>query len=278
VPRGGFGAISRTLQDAGVVESARALDVGETLTFWQGRVRAAEFSFPAGASLEQVLLILRHGRPVQHLLTVPEGVVASRVAQILAAAPGLAGDIVLPAEGGFLPESYAYERGASTESVVQRAAVAMAREVDRAWETRSADMTLPTKRDLVILASLVERETHLGVERPLVAAVFLNRLRLGMRLQSDPTVVYAVSGGGSELSHGLRRDELAMGSPYNTYVLAGLPAGPICNPGAASIEAAAHPARSDALYFVADGTGGHAFARSLEEHVKNVARFRQMGR
>ncbi len=278
VPRGGFGAISRTLQDAGVVESARALDVGEALTFWQGRVRAAEFSFPAGASLEQVLLILRHGRPVQHLLTVPEGVVASRVAQILAAAPGLAGDIVLPAEGGFLPESYAYERGASTESVVQRAAVAMAREVDRAWETRSADMTLPTKRDLVILASLVERETHLGVERPLVAAVFLNRLRLGMRLQSDPTVVYAVSGGGSELSHGLRRDELAMGSPYNTYVLAGLPAGPICNPGMASIEAAAHPARSDALYFVADGTGGHAFARSLEEHVKNVARFRQMGR
>ncbi len=278
VPRGGFGAISRTLQQAGVVESARALEVGGALTFWQGPVRAAEFSFPAGASLERVLVILRHGKPVQHLVTVPEGVVASRVGQILAAAPGLSGDIVLPAEGYFLPESYAYERGASTDSVLQRAALAMAREVDRAWDTRSADMTLPTKRDLVILASLVERETHLAVERPLVAAVFLNRLRLGMRLQSDPTVVYAVSGGGSELPHGLRRDELAMGSPYNTYVVAGLPAGPICNPGAAAIEAAAHPARSDALYFVADGSGGHAFARSLGEHAKNVARARQTGR
>jgi UPF0755 protein len=278
VPRGGLEEVAVTLRDAGVVASAWQLRAFGALTNWQGAARAGEFSFPARASLERVLLILRHGRPVQHLVTVPEGSCSARIGQILASIPGLFGDVSLPEEGDFLPESYAFQRGIRVEAILRRARVAMMATLDRAWANRLPDLPLRNRRDLLVLASLVERETHVASERALVAAVFFNRLRLGMRLQSDPTVVYAASGGVGELQHGLRRDELALESPYNTYLVAGLPAGPICNPGAASIEAASRPGQSDALYFVADGTGGHVFARSLEAHSRNVSRYRSLPR
>ncbi len=278
VPRGPFGNVAATLRLAGVVERVWALRGFEAATRWQGPVHAAELSFPAGASIERVLQILRHGRPVQHLLTVPEGVTSARVARVLAEAHGLSGEIVVPEEGGFLPESYAYQLGDRAGAMLVRGRTAMQDFAGRAWRERAVGLPLRSEHELVVLASLVERETHLPDERPKVAAVFLNRLRAGMRLQADPSVAYAAGGGADELGHGLRHDELDWLTPYNTYLQAGLPGGPICDPGAAAMLAAAHPAATDALYFVADGSGGHVFARSLEEHRLNVARYRALTR
>ncbi len=278
VPRGSFAGVAAALQQGGVVESAWALRAFEAATRWQGQVHAAELAFPAGASIERVLLILRHERPVQHLLTVPEGVTSARVARVMVEAHGLSGEIVVPEEGGFLPESYAYQLGDSAGALLMRGQRAMETAVARAWRERAAGLPLRSVRELVILASLVERETHLPGERAMVAAVFLNRLRAGMRLQADPSVAYGAGGGADDLGHGLRRDELDWATPYNTYVLAGLPGGAICDPGSAAILAVAHPAVTDALYFVADGSGGHVFARSLEAHRLNVARYRAQGR
>ena len=278
VPHGPFAGVAVALQQGGVVARGWELQAFEAATRWQGPVHAAELSFPAGASIERVLLVLRRGRPVQHLVTVPEGVTAARVARVVADARGLAGAIVVPAEGGFLPESYAYQLGDSADAVLARGQVAMQAAVARVWRERAAGLPLGSARELVVLASLVERETHLARERAMVAAVFVNRLRAGMRLQADPSVAYAAGGGADELGHGLRRDELAWVGPYNTYAQAGLPGGAICDPGAASLAAAAHPAATDALYFVADGSGGHVFARSLDAHLLNVARYRALGR
>ena len=276
VPRGTFAELAELLHRSGVVGSAWKLRAFAAATRWQGPVHAAEFSFPAGASLERVLLVLRHGRPVQHLVTVPEGVTSARVARVIAEARGLSGAILVPGEGDFLPESYAYQLGDSAGAVLARGAADMATAVARAWRERAADLPLRSEHELVVLASLVERETHLAGERAMVAAVFVNRLRAGMRLQADSSVGYAAAGGADELGHGLRRDELAWATPYNTYVQAGLPEGAICDPGLAAILAAAHPAATDALYFVADGSGGHVFARSLGAHRLNVARYREL--
>ncbi len=278
VPRGAFAGVAAVLRQGGVVGSAWELRVFEVLTRGLGPVHAAELSFPAGASVERVLLVLRHGRPVQHLVTVPEGVTSSRVAWVMAEARGLSGEIVVPDEGSFLPESYAYQLGDDAGAVLARGQVAMTAAVARAWRERSPDLPLHAAHELVVLASLVERETHLPGERAMVAAVFLNRLRAGMRLQADSSVAYAAGGGADDLAHGLRRDELAWATPYNTYVRTGLPEGAICNPGLAAILAAAHPAGTDALYFVADGSGGHVFARSFDAHRSNVARYRALGR
>ena len=278
VPRGPFAGVAAALRTAGVVDLAWELRGFEAATYWQGPARAAEFSFPAGVSIERVLLILRHGRPVEHLVTVPEGVTSARVAQIFSEAGGLSGQIAVPVEGDFLPQSYAYELGDETGAVLRRGRAAMAGLVQLAWRTRAAWLPLRSARELVILASLVERETHLPGERARVAAVFVNRLRLGMRLQADSSTEYGASGGAEALGHGLRHDELVWATPYNTYVNGGLPEGAICNPGEASILASANPAASDALYFVADGLGGHVFARSLDEHLRNVARYRALGR
>lgn len=276
VPHGTSRAVAEALQQAGVLDGTSLFRVFAAVTAWQGPLRSAELSFPAHASVEQVLAVLRTGRPVQHLLTIPEGLTAARLGALVARARGLAGDIELPREGAVLPESYAYAFGATGRSVLSRAERAMDERVMEAWRSRAPDVKLGSPREMLILASLVERETHLPAERAMVARVFLNRLARGMRLQSDPSVVYSESGGDGELPGGLTRDALERVTPYNTYVLPGLPEGPICSPGAASIFAVAHPARSDALYFVADGTGGHVFADSLAEHVRNVQRYRQL--
>ena len=278
VPHGPFAGVAAVLRRSGVIEHGWALRAFEAATRGWGPVHAAELSFPAGASIERVLLILRHGRPVQHLLTVPEGVTSARVALVLEEAHGLIGEIAVPAEGGFLPESYAYQLGDSAGAVLARGELAMEVAVARAWRERAGGLGLRSSHELVVLASLVERETHLPGERAMVAAVFLNRLRAGMRLQADSSVAYGVGGGADNLGHGLRRDELAWATPYNTYVQAGLPEGAICDPGALALLAAAHPAATDALYFVADGSGGHVFARSLDAHLLNVARYRALAR
>ena len=278
VPRGGLDRVAEALRDAGVIGSVPLFKAAATLTAWQGRLHSAELVFPRQSSLAGGLVVLRMARPVQHKLTIAEGLTAARIGMLVSRADGLAGEIDLPEEGEVLPQTYLYERGDSVRSVLQRAEGAMRRAIDQAWASRAADAGLRSRQELLIMASLVERETHLPVERALVARVFYNRLAHGMRLQTDPTVVYGQSGGDEDLGRGLTRGDLERDTPYNTYVRAGLPPGPICSPGIASINAAAHPAQSAALYFVADGTGGHSFADSLDEHVRNVRRYRLLGR
>jgi UPF0755 protein len=221
--------------------------------------------------------VLRTGRPVQHRITIPEGLTAAQVALLLDRTPTLAGETPVPPEGAVLPETYEFELGTSRDALAERASAAMARALAQAWEQREDGLPLTDPQDMLILASMVERETARPEERPLVAAVYLNRLRRGMKLQSDPTVAYAVSGGTGTLERSLTRADLDWPTPYNTYRVTGLPPGPIDSPGLASLRAVAHPAHTDDLYFVADGTGGHAFSRTLDEHNRNVAHWRGLG-
>ena len=278
VPRGGMDQVADALVRDGVVTSPRLLEAAALVTRGDGAIRAGELEFPANASLRQVLQVLRSGKPVQHHVTIPEGLTAVQVAALLDRTPVLEGDPVMPAEGGLLPETYAFERGTTRAALAERAAKAMERTLDRAWAARSPTLPLDTPRAVLILASIVERETAKPEERPRIAAVFLNRLRQGMKLQSDPTVVYGASGGTGVLDHGLTRAELDRNDPYNTYRIAGLPPGPISMPGAAALRAVTQPAQSDELFFVADGTGGHVFARTQDEHLRNVARWREVER
>ena len=278
VPRGGLDQVADTLAQEGIVRSASALRAAAMATRGQGAVHAGELEFPAAASLRQVLAVLRTARPVQHRLTIPEGLTATQVALLIDRAPALEGDPAVPEEGRLLPETYAYERGTPRAALVERGRAAMDRALERNWAARNAGVPLDTPRDALILASIVERETAKPEERPRIAAVFLNRLRRHMKLQSDPTVVYGASGGAGVLEHGLTRAELERPDPYNTYKVNGLPPGPISMPGLGSIRAVTQPADTDDLFFVADGSGGHVFAKTLEEHQRNVARWRGVER
>ena len=278
VPHGGYAELGANLQQQGVVATPLLFRAFALATRGDGPLHAGEFTFPVAASLRQVLAILRTARPVQHRLTIPEGLTAAQVAHLVDGADALTGDTPVPAEGTILPQTYDYERGTSREQLMDRARIAMDRVLDRAWNARSAGLPLASKEEALVLASIVERETAKTDERPLISAVFLNRLRLGMKLQSDPTVIYGASGGLGVLDHPITRSELDRSDPYNTYVIAGLPPGPICMPGQAALQAVTQPATSDALYFVADGTGGHVFARTPDDHLRNVARWRQIER
>jgi UPF0755 protein len=226
--------------------------------------------------MRRVLAMLRAGEVVVRRFTVPEGTSSSQVVALLAEAEGLEGQVVAPpVEGSLLPETYTYVWGDGRSDLIRRMATAMTTLVDELWAAREPDLPLATTRDAVILASIVERETGVADERPRVAAVFLNRLRLGMRLQADPTVAYALWGGNAP-PRPLSLADLQVSSAYNTYMVEGLPPGPIANPGRASLEAVLRPLRSDELFFVADGSGGHAFARTLDEHQRNVVRWRKL--
>ena len=278
IPRGGLDQVADVLAQEGVVRSAFTLRVAALATRGQGAIRAGELEFPAAASLRQVLEVLRTARPVQHRLTIPEGLTAAQVAVLLDRAPALEGNPAVPEEGRLLPETYAYERGTPRATLVERGRIAMDRALERSWAARSPAVPLDAPRDALILASIVERETARPEERPRVAAVFLNRLRHRMKLQSDPTVVYGASGGTGVLERGLTKADLERADPYNTYRIAGLPPGPISMPGLASLRAVMQPANTDDLFFVADGSGGHAFARTAEEHQRNVAHWREVER
>jgi len=214
---------------------------------------------------------------VQRRLTIAEGLTARQITRLLEGTEGLTGETPPIAEGALLPETYAFTLGDSRASVVRRAAAAMEQAVAEAWAARAPDLPLASPRDAVILASIIERETGVAEERGLVAGVFVNRLRRGMMLQSDPTVAYG-AGQGMPLDRPLTRADLNEDHPYNTYRIRGLPPGPIAAPGRESLRAATQPETTDYLYFVADGTGGHAFGRTLEEHNRNVARWRALRR
>ena len=274
VPRGGLADVAAALRQHGVLDRPLLFRVFAAATMARGPLHAGELPFPPGASLGEVLAVLRTARPVQHRLTIPEGLTAAQVAELIDSADTLTGNAPVPVEGSILPETYSYERDTAREQIIDRARAAMDRALDKAWEQRSANLGLSSKGEVLVLASMIERETAKPEERPLVAAVFLNRLKLGMRLQSDATVVYAASGGTGALDHAITRAELDQDGPYNTYRIAGLPPGPICMPGQASLRAATQPAASDVLYFVADGSGGHVFAHTQDDHLRNVARWR----
>ncbi len=274
IPHGGLDILADTLARAGVIRTPRFFKAAALATEADGPLHAGELIFPATASLATVLDTLRFGRPIQHLVTIPEGLTAAQISTILAHADGLTGDLTVPPEGSILPDTYAYTRGTQRSAIITRARQAMDRTLAADWASRSAGLPLRNQHEALILASIVEREAKLPPERAMIARVFLNRLADHMRLQADPTALYGASGGTFTLDRPLTHDDLARNDPYNTYVADGLPAGPICSPGAAALLAVTHPASGDALYFVSDGTGGHVFATSLATHNENVGRLR----
>ncbi len=279
VPHGGIDQIADSLGRAGVVGNPTALRLAALLTRRQGPMRSAELAFPPHASLRETLLVLRFGKPVQHHLTIPEGLTAQQVALLVDKGPALEGEVPVPPEGSVLPETYAFELGTTRTALLDRARKAMDRALEQAWANRTGNtQPLSGPRDALILASIVERETSRPDERPRVATVFLNRLRRGMKLQSDPTVVYGASGGAGVLDHGITRAELDRDDPYNTYRIAGLPPGPISMPGLAALKSVTQPWPGEDLFFVADGMGGHLFAKTEAEHNRNVARWRDIER
>ena len=274
----GVGAIAATLKSAGVIRSTDMFKAAATLTGADRKLRAGEYEVPSGASLRSVIVLLVEGRVVRHYLTLPEGWSSAQAVDILDRQPLLTGTVeATPEEGTLWPETYEISRGETRASVLARMRVARDRNLDRLWAARGPSTVVRTKEEAVILASIVEKETAVAAERPRVAAVFTNRLRAGMRLESDPTIVYGITQG-RPLGRGIRRSELERETPWNTYRIDGLPPTPIANPGAEALAAVLNPPASDELFFVADGTGGHAFARTYDEHLANVARWREIER
>ena len=244
----------------------------------QNRLKAGEYDFPAGISAASVRDLLVAGRTVVRRLTVPEGLTTAAVLDLVQGAEGLVGEPSDPGEGRLLPETYHYSYDDSRAGLVARMRRAMDKALARLFRDRPTGSPLKSERELLTLASIVEKETGVSGERAEIAGVFVNRLKRGMRLQTDPTVIYALTGGGRDLGRPLTRADLRVDHPYNTYRIRSLPPGPIANPGLASLEAAARPAETKALYFVADGAGGHLFAHTLSEHNRNVARYRRLSR
>jgi len=272
-PGAGVQEIAGDLKRAGVIGSDTLFILGSELSGAAHKLKAGEYSFASRASLSSVMTAIAEGRVVRHFITVPEGVTSEFVMETLMRADFLTGVAPAPPEGSVLPETYEALRGDDRSSVLRRMMDARDKLLAGLWAHRRADLPYRSPEDAVILASIVEKETAKPDERPRIAAVFLNRLKAGMPLQSDPTVIYGLTGG-RPLGHGLRVSELQSPTPYNTYKIAGLPPTPIGNPGRASLAAALDPPRTDELYFVADGTGGHAFSSTLAQHQQNVAAWR----
>ncbi|MDH5772216.1 MAG: endolytic transglycosylase MltG [Rhodospirillaceae bacterium] len=271
--------IASELEQSGVIDSQLVFKLRARLTNTHKTLKAGEYNFPAHVSIGGALQLLKSGNTVVRKLTIPEGLYATAVIDLVMAADGLAGDIKnIPPEGVLLPETYHYSWGDSRQGLINRMEEDMISLLDRLWAERKADTFIKSMDEVLILASIVEKETAIDAERPRIAGVFINRLKKGMRLQSDPTVVYAITNGQGEMGRELTRNDLAVESPFNTYRNKGLPPRAIANPGKASIMAVLAPIDTDELYFVADGMGGHVFARSLKEHNQNVAKWRKLKR
>lgn len=265
--------VAAQLEEAGAIRGGARTFRGFARLFGSSDpVQAGEFMIPAGLSADGILNLLQHGRPVQRLVTIPEGMPSVLVHERLMRVPLLTGAIPVPEEGSVLPNSYSFQRGESRAAVLGRMQAAMRTELARLWAARRPGSAVTTPAQAVILASIVEKETGKPSERRMVAGVYSNRLRRGVPLQADPTVIYPVTRG-RPLGRRILQSELRADNGYNTYARAGLPAGPIANPGRASIAAVLDPAPTNALFFVADGTGGHVFADTLQQHNANVARW-----
>ncbi|HEY9537102.1 MAG TPA: endolytic transglycosylase MltG [Kiloniellaceae bacterium] len=277
VPRGaGLSAIADDLAAAGVISNPTVFALGVRLFADARALQAGEYAFAAESSMREAAALIASGRTVVHRLTVPEGLTSTEVVALLAAAEPLTGEIAtMPPDGALLPETYHFHRGDSREDVLERMQQSMDAVLAELWQARQEDLPLDSPEEVLTLASIIEKETGVDSERALVASVFVNRLRKGMPLQSDPTVVYGITEGKAPLGRALTRKDLKQPTAYNTYQIAGLPPGPIANPGRAALEAAVQPAESDYFYFVAAGDGGHAFAKTLAEHNANVAKWRK---
>lgn len=271
-PGSGIRLVAAQLQKGGVIKSAdafvnRARIFGATST-----IKAGEFLIPAAASNADILSILTGGKTVQRMVTIPEGMPSIMVYERLMANDMLKGDIPVPAEGSILPNSYAFEKGESRAAVVLRMQAAMTQAMAELWPKKSADSVVKTQAEALALASIVEKETSVKSELTTVAGVYSNRIKKGMMLQADPTIIYPITKG-KPLGRRIRQSEISAVNDYNTYAMVGLPKGPIANPSRAAIEAVLNPAKTEALFFVADGKGGHVFANTLEEHNANVEKW-----
>jgi UPF0755 protein len=278
VERGeGLASIADRLAEAGAISNASIFRIAARYGELDAGLKFGEYSLPAGASMREILELMNRGANVVRQVVVPEGLTSWQVVELLKAEAGLAGEVAeVPAEGSLAPAGYDFQRGDDRTALLARMEERQREILAEAWAARAPGLPLESPEELLTLASIVEKETAVAAERPRVAQVFVNRLNRGMRLQTDPSVIYGITRGEGTLGRGLRASELAVATPYNTYVRQGLPPGPIANPGAEAIAAAAHPEPGDYLYFVADGTGGHAFARTLEEHNRNVAAWRKI--
>lgn len=274
----GVSAIGLQLKSAGVIRSVDLFRAAASLTGADRKLRAGEYEVPSGASLAGVLNLLVEGRVVRHFVTLPEGWSSLQAVDILNNQPVLTGTVdKTPEEGSLWPDTYEVVRGETRQSVIERMQRAASENLRQLWALRGPGTVARSPQEAVILASIVEKETGLAAERPRVAAVFSNRLRAGMRLESDPTIVYGVTKG-RPLGRGIRRSELVQQTPWNTYQINGLPPTPIANPGKEALKAVLNPPADPALFFVADGSGGHAFAATYEQHQQNVVRWRAIER
>jgi UPF0755 protein len=276
--RAGMTDIADILQREGVIDNNRWAFIGSVFALKaRSGLKPGEYQFQKNASLHDVIGTMVDGKVVQHSVTIPEGLTSEQIVARLSDNDIFAGTVhEIPREGTLLPETYKFPRGTTRDQVIARMQQAQKRVVAEIWEHRSPDIPVKTPEQLVTLASIVEKETGKADERSRVAAVYVNRLRQKMKLQSDPTIIYGLVGGKGTLGRPIKRSEIMQPSPYNTYVVDGLPPGPIANPGRASLEAAANPARTRDLFFVADGTGGHTFTETYDQHQKNVAKLRAM--
>jgi UPF0755 protein len=276
--RAGMTDIADILQREGVIDNNRWAFIGSVFALKaRSELKPGEYSFQKNASLRDVIGTMVEGKVVQHAVTIPEGLTSEQIVARLSDSDIFSGSVrEVPREGTLLPETYKFPRGTPRDQVIARMQQTQKRVLAEIWERRNPDIPIKSPEQLVTLASIVEKETGKADERSRVAAVFVNRLRQKIKLQSDPTIIYGLVGGKGTLGRPIKRSEITQPSPYNTYVIEGLPPGPISNPGRASLEAAANPARTRDLYFVADGTGGHAFTETYDQHQKNVAKLRTM--
>lgn len=280
VPRGaGMATIADRLAEAGAVDHPRLLVLAARLTRRDSGLKAGEYELRPGMSPAEILALLNSGKVLLHRVAVPEGLTVHEVYALLMASDVLAGELPpMPAEGTLMPETYLVPRGEPRSELVARMRAAMTQALEELWAGRRPDLPLRSPEEALVLASIIEKETALPKEYPLVSAVFHNRLRQGMKLQTDPTVIYGLAEGKGSLGRELTRADLEADHPYNTYRIEGLPPGPIANPGRGALAAALAPAPVDFLYFVASGNGGHTFATTLAEHNRNVARWRALQR
>jgi UPF0755 protein len=281
IPRGaGPSTMARVLEEQGVISHPRLFRIALMVDPTPKPIKAGEYEVPARVSMARLVEILQSGKLVQRRLTIPEGMTTAEIIDLVRRTDALSGEVTVDVkEGDLLPETYFYSRDDTRDSMLLRMKEAMEKTLDEVWRKRVPGLPYASKRDALILASIIEKETSLSSERTRVAAVYVNRLRLKMRLESDPTTIYGVTNGKGMQGRELTRADLQSSSPYNTYVVAGLPPGPICNPGRASMLAAVAPAPRDrSLYFVADGQGGHSFATNIYQHNRNVARWKEIQR
>lgn len=276
-PSSGVARIAADLEQAGLVSDATVFRLGVRAYGGEATMKAGEYEVEAGASMRDIMKLLQSGKSVMYSLTIPEGLTVAQAFRRIAENDALSGDMptVMPTEGSLAADTQRFTRGAERKAIVEKMLAQQTALIDEIWANRNPDLPIADVNEFVTLASIVEKETGIDSERPRVASVFVNRLRKNMRLQSDPTILYGLFGGaGRPEGRPIYQSDIEKPTPYNTYVINGLPPTPIANPGRAALEAVANPPQTDDLYFVADGTGGHVFAETLAEHNKNVARWR----